>query len=99
MVLTMAQVWIEDGCIQCGWCQNLEPRVFLVSERGCEIVADARIDGRTDDNRLLHAALRADALDDEAVNYLAFVAGGCPTEVIHLAGIAAADDPLGATLG
>jgi hypothetical protein len=95
----MARVWIEEGCIQCGWCQNLEPRVFSVSELGCLILADVRQDGLSDDNRAQRVELRAEALDEDAVNYLPFIAGGCPAEVIQLADIAALDDPLMARSG
>ncbi len=90
----MARVWIDEGCIQCGWCQNLEPRVFEVSELGCQILGRVRLDGLTDPNRTERVALHAQALEEDAINYLAFIAGGCPVEVIQLAEIAALDDPL-----
>jgi hypothetical protein len=90
----MARVWIDEGCIQCGWCENLEPRVFIISELGCSIVADCREDGLTDHNRERLANLREGVLDAESLAYLPFIAGGCPAEVIRLSGIDAMDDPL-----
>lgn len=92
----MARVWIEPGCIQCGWCQNLEPRVFLVGDDGCQIRAEVREDHLTDTNAE-HRALCVGALSEADLDYLPFVAGGCPTQVIQLADIAAIADPLKAT--
>jgi hypothetical protein len=90
----MARVWIEAGCIQCGWCQNLEPRVFIITETGCEIIGECRIDALTDDNRPHRSALREGILDAAALEYLPFVAGGCPVQVIQLSDIESIEDPL-----
>jgi ferredoxin len=90
----MGRVWIEDGCIQCFWCQNLNPTVFAVGENGCQIRADARVDGETSDNRAARAELKPGAISAEDEAFLPFLAGGCPSQVIRLEGFAAIDDPL-----
>jgi len=77
-------IWIEEGCIQCGWCQNLEPRVFLVTAQGCEIRGEARIDGLASANRHERKALVADLLDEAGAGFMRFVADGCPVQVIHM---------------
>jgi ferredoxin len=80
------RVWIEDGCIRCGWCQHLEPRVFQVTETGSVVIAEARTDRRTDGNQRRRSRLRPDALDAAAVDFLQFIADGCPVQVIKVSG-------------
>jgi ferredoxin len=82
----VARVWIEEGCIQCGWCSDLVPEVFLVTrENRCEIRAEARLDGATDDNRVTRAPLRVTRNGADAT-FMEFVAAGCPAAVIKLGG-------------
>jgi ferredoxin len=80
-------IWIEDGCIQCGWCENLEARVFQVTAHGCEIRADARSDRGGGANRDERSALRPGTLDVAATQFIRFVADGCPVQVIKFTGI------------
>jgi ferredoxin len=90
----MARVWIETGCIQCFWCQNLNAVVFEVTADGCRIRGEALVTGTPSDNREDRAELRPDLLPQEDADFLPFLAGGCPTQVIKLEGLAAIDDPL-----
>jgi ferredoxin len=87
-----ATIWIEEGCIQCGWCENLEPVVFQITARGCEIRTSARRDGGSGPNRAERSTLRPDALDGPATTFLRFIADGCPVQVIRFTGIS--DDAL-----
>lgn len=76
------RVWIEPGCIQCGWCSDLIPEVFQVDDtHECVIKGTARSDGSTTPNRDERAALLRPILDAEA-GFLDFVAAGCPSLVI-----------------
>ncbi len=79
------RIWIDEGCIQCGWCQTLDDRVFAVGPTGTVIRGDVRSDGRTDANRDARATLRQDVLDAAALGYLQFIADGCPVRVIRIA--------------
>jgi len=78
------RVWIEPGCIACGWCTDLVPAIFIVGEgKACVIAAAARKDGSRGANRrekspLKRMLTRADA------EFLCFVADGCPAKVIKL---------------
>lgn len=81
---TIRRVWIESGCIACGWCTDLVPTIFVVGGgKACVIAASARKDGGRGANRrekspLKHALTGADA------DFLGFVADGCPAKVIRL---------------
>ena len=75
-------IWIEEGCIQCFWCQNLEPEVFSVTADGCEIRAEARCDGLATPNRREHAELKDGLVTAANVAFMQFVADGCPAQVI-----------------
>jgi ferredoxin len=77
-------IWIDEGCIQCGWCQNLEPAVFFVSEEGCVIRAEARRDDIQGTNREEQSRLRPGVLDSDGVSFMRFIADGCPVQVIKL---------------
>jgi ferredoxin len=80
------RIWIESGCIQCGWCQNLAPQVFLSGMTGTLVQGSAREDGVTSDNACERSPLRASVLAAEELAFLPFVADGCPVRVIHLDG-------------
>ncbi len=85
-IAPVGRVWIEEGCIQCGWCSDLLPDVFRVTkDHRCEIIGEARCDGATDDNRSTHAALRVRVFGPEAT-FFEFVAAGCPAAVIKIEG-------------
>lgn len=76
------RVWIEVGCIQCAWCSDLIPEVFLVSNAyECTVKGGVRSDGSTTPNRDERAALILPIVDD-AAGFLEFVAAGCPSLVI-----------------
>ncbi len=81
-VTLVRRVWIEAGCIQCGWCSDLIPEVFQVSRiEPCVIRGEARSDGSSTPNREERAPLLRPIVDAEA-NILDFVAAGCPSLVI-----------------
>ncbi len=80
------RIWIEDGCIQCGWCHNLLPQVFLMDASGTRIVGAVRQDGVTSDNRVERSPLRSGRVPAEELTFLPFVADGCPARVINLMG-------------
>jgi ferredoxin len=90
----MQRIWIDVGCIHCFWCQNLNDRVFVVTDDGCQIRSDAREDELQSDNRTEHSPLRAGVLDASDAAFMPFLAGGCPSQVIKLEGFAHADNPL-----
>jgi ferredoxin len=90
----MARVWIEEGCIQCFWCQNLNAVVFEVTADGCRIRGEVLATGVASENREQRSDLRPGSLTREDEDFLPFLAGGCPTQVIKLEGLAAIDDPL-----
>ncbi len=78
------RVWISAGCICCHWCQHLIPEVFQDGAGGCQIRGSAREDGVTDDNLTERSRLRSGAIDAKTEEFLSFVAGGCPSQVIHV---------------
>ncbi len=80
------RIWIEDGCIHCGWCQHLVPAVFVAADDGTRIVGTARQDGITSNNRSERSPLRAGRLPTDEIDFMPFVADGCPARVIHLDG-------------
>jgi ferredoxin len=80
------RVWIAEGCIQCTWCHNLAPLVFQAGEESTCITGEVRVDGKTSDNRREQSALRTDVLSESELNFLPFIADGCPVQVIHLDG-------------
>lgn len=85
LVAVVRRVWIELGCIQCGWCTDLIPAVFSVSaSHRCVIRGEVLADGRTTPNRDERRHLAAPLLEDDA-RYLDFVAAGCPANVIKFA--------------
>lgn len=80
----VARVWIEPGCIRCGWCSDLAPEVFQGSERHeTRINGAIRSDGMTDDNRAARSLLLRPLLEQQA-EFMEFVADGCPAHVIKL---------------
>ena len=79
-----ARVWISSGCISCHWCQHLVPEVFQDGPGGCQIRGSAREDQCTDDNVQERARLRPGIIDAKTEAFLDFVAGGCPSQVIHV---------------
>ncbi len=79
-----ARVWIEPGCTQCHWCQDLVPEVFVCGEDGVRITAAVRQDQCTSTNRDERSPLtaRAERLVDPLL--LRFAADGCPAQVIRI---------------
>jgi ferredoxin len=80
------RIWIDHGCIHCFWCQNLMPQVFLAHETGTQIAGEAREDGVTSDNLGERSPLRTAMISPEELNFVPFIADGCPVQVIHLEG-------------
>lgn len=78
------RVWIDDGCIQCRWCQDLVPQVFICGEDGTRISAAVREDGRDSPNRRERSPLTADAVRMVDPVLLQFAADGCPSSVIRI---------------
>jgi len=82
--MTILNVQILPGCIQCFWCQNLCPQVFLVTDDGCIIRAESRLDHLASDNRGELSPLLPSILSAEEHDFMPFLAGGCPVQVICL---------------
>jgi ferredoxin len=82
--MSTMRIWIEAGCIQCFWCQNLCPQVFGVSPDGSIVLADARVDGMSDENRVQRSPIKAGLLSEEEATFMPFLAGGCPSQVIKV---------------
>jgi ferredoxin len=80
------RIWIEEGCIHCGWCHNLAPAVFLADGSGTRIAGAVRSDGITSDNRGERSPLRHGRLPADELAFMPFIADGCPAHVIHLDG-------------
>lgn len=82
--ITVRRIWIEEGCIACGWCGDLLPTVFHKGvDGGSQIHGKVRKDQTTDDNRATLSPLRRVITGEEA-DFLSFVAAGCPPHVIRL---------------
>jgi hypothetical protein len=62
------------------------PQVFLAHETGTQIAGEAREDRVTSDNRRERSPLRATVISTEDLNFVPFIADGCPVQVIHLEG-------------
>ncbi len=62
------------------------PQVFLVHETGTQIAGEAREDGVTSDNLGERSLLRTAMISPEELNFVPFIADGCPVQVIHLEG-------------
>ena len=62
------------------------PQVFLAHETGTQIAGEAREDGVTSDNRGERSPLRTAMISSEELNFVPFIADGCPVQVIHLEG-------------
>jgi ferredoxin len=77
------RVWIDPGCIQCNWCSDLAPEIFTATPSGSHIRGEVRQDGVTSPNIGERASLRV-SLDEQAKEFLEFVIGGCPANVIRL---------------
>jgi ferredoxin len=82
--MAITHVRIEPGCIQCFWCQNLCPQVFEVTADGCVIRAEARLDRLASDNRGERSPIQPGILTAEESEFMPFLAGGCPSQVIIL---------------
>lgn len=81
---TVRRIWIDEGCIACGWCGDLLPTVFTRGTDGkSQILGLIRRDKTTDDNGTALSPLRQPIVEQEA-EFLAFVAAGCPPHVINL---------------
>jgi ferredoxin len=78
------RIWIEEGCIQCCWCHNLSPEVFVFGEAGTELNPALRSDRRASSNRQERSPLTAAALATLNLGFIQFVADGCPAKVIKL---------------
>lgn len=80
---TVRQVWIETGCITCGWCSDLIPDVFAARVDGSSVIrGEVRVDGRTDRNQRKTSPLRK-PLSGADAEFIQFVADGCPPRVIR----------------
>jgi ferredoxin len=78
------RIWIEPGCIECGWCHNLSPEVFVLTQDGMSIRSDARLDGLQSPNHSERAPLTPEVQATLDPTLLQFVVDGCPSKVIHL---------------
>jgi len=80
--MTVHSIHILPGCIQCFWCQNLCPQVFLVTDDGCIIRGESRRDALSNDNREEDSPVIEGILSAEEQEFMPFLAGGCPVQVI-----------------
>ena len=62
------------------------PQVFVAHETGTQIAGEAREDGVTSDNGRERSPLRIAAISTEDLNFVPFIADGCPVQVIHFEG-------------
>lgn len=82
--MSALRIWIEEGCIQCYWCQNLCPEVFACGEGGTQIRPGLLSDRQATTNRVERSRLTAKARAALDHRFLQFVADGCPAKVIKL---------------
>ncbi|MBT7938179.1 MAG: hypothetical protein HN696_03340, partial [Euryarchaeota archaeon] len=85
-------VWIEEGCITCDACQETCPEVFSVTDDTCFIVADARTDGKFDQNEG-QAPIKVE-VGTELADDIVDAAEGCPVEVIKFTTGESTDAPV-----
>ncbi len=82
--MTIAVVWIEEGCIPCGACAAVSPNIFLIPDdwQTAMVRGHARNDGIDSRNEDERSALRIGfaAAESEAI---VEAAEGCPVEVIR----------------
>lgn len=78
------RIWIEEGCIQCYWCQNLSPEIFVCGDQGTRIRQDIRMDNCASPNRDERSPLTSIAQETLDLMFVQFVADGCPAQVIKL---------------
>ena len=45
------RVWIAQGCTRCGWCRNLSPEIFTLTDQGMVISSESRCDQLQSHNR------------------------------------------------
>ena len=79
--MAITKVWIEEGCIVCNACEAECPDVFLVTADSCHIKADARVDGKANENRAEKACLKP-ALGEALLEKIIAASAGCPVDVI-----------------
>jgi ferredoxin len=81
--MAIARVWIEDGCICCQACVQVEARVFAFPDDvdRAIILGDVRLDGASDNNELARSVLNAVGTD--LSDQIEEAAAGCPVEVIR----------------
>jgi NADH-quinone oxidoreductase subunit C len=94
--MAITKVWIEEGCIVCNACEAECPDVFLVTADSCHIKADARVDGKQDENLAAKAELKGD-LQKGLEDAIVAAAAGCPVNVIkydQVANVAEAPAPV-----
>lgn len=82
---SITKVWIEEGCIVCNACEAECAEVFHVTADTCHIKADARMDGKEDENRAAKSLLKGD-LGAALHGRIVAAAAGCPVNVIKYEG-------------
>ncbi len=80
--MAIAKVWIEEGCIVCNACEAECPDVFLVTADSCHIKADARVDGKQDENAAAKSPLKP-GLGESLEAAIVAAAAACPVSVIQ----------------
>ena len=70
IIMTIRKVWIEEGCISCGLCEDTASEIFQVPG------------GSTSRTRKGHQKLLTG--DQELDERIREAAEGCPVEVIHV---------------
>lgn len=87
---SVVSIWIEPGCIQCAWCNDLAPEVFAVGVESSLIRGDARDDGITDRNPARVAL--CEPITGAKADFVEFITAGCPVRVIHFVAEPGPDD-------
>jgi ferredoxin len=78
---TITHVWIEEGCIACGYCPIACPEIFDIPNEDAEIRGSARMDGITSPNRIERSRLNEAGL--ACTDGIEEAVAGCPVEVIQ----------------
>lgn len=88
--MSITHIWIEPGCIECRWCHDLAPEVFIIGNGTSHIRGDALVKPITGLNEC-RIALKTQ-LTGQMAEFIEFVASGCPTSVIKLEVVEPADE-------
>ncbi len=49
--MAIVRVWIEEGCTECGLCEEICPEVFRLGDEGAEVIDGADVAGNEESIR------------------------------------------------